>query len=110
MVNGRIPVNKGVCHDCDNPPCVNPSHLWLGTQKENIEDRDSKGRGITKKWLEARAKGDKHWRSKVTNGEVIEARRLYDTHQLTVIELSRKYDMSASNMQKIVKRTIWRHI
>lgn len=49
LTYGRIPPGKRVLHRCDNPPCVRPSHLFLGTQSENLIDAVTKGRGGTAK-------------------------------------------------------------
>lgn len=44
LANGPIPAGMCILHRCDNPPCVNPSHLWIGTVADNMHDRDRKGR------------------------------------------------------------------
>jgi len=49
IYNGRFDKNLIVCHTCDNPSCVNPEHLWLGTYKDNAMDRELKGRNTVRK-------------------------------------------------------------
>src|SRR4030043_361681 len=49
--NGPIPNGLHVLHKCDNPPCVRPDHLFLGTDKDNANDRISKGRFVDLNWL-----------------------------------------------------------
>ncbi len=68
--NGEIPEGPGhhgfcVCHRCDNPSCVNPEHLFLGTNKDNVRDMDSKGRRISNPLL-----GEKHQMAILTNKSV----------------------------------------
>jgi len=45
LLNGPVPGGMHVCHSCDNPPCCNPAHLFLGTAVDNAADREAKGRG-----------------------------------------------------------------
>jgi len=64
---GPIPMGMNVLHRCDNPPCCEPTHLWLGTDLDNMADRDAKGRTAVQK-------GERNGNAKLTLGQVEEIR------------------------------------
>lgn len=65
---GEIPKGKMVCHGCDNPPCVNPDHLFIGTNQTNMDDCVSKNR---------QAAGERHPKHKLTSEIVAKMKKLY---------------------------------
>lgn len=67
---GPITDDLCVCHRCDNPRCVNPDHLFLGTKKDNADDRDAKGRGAAP----PHPSGERHARATLTDAQVDEIR------------------------------------
>lgn len=91
-----------VCHKCDNPPCCNPLHLFLGTAKENNEDKIRKGRANM-------PKGERNHKSKMTATKVIEMRNLFENGVPRNI-LSEKFNISWQSVNKIVKREFWKEV
>lgn len=102
---GRIPKGMLVCHRCDNPGCVNPAHLFLGTQKDNMQDALKKGRTI-------KMHGEKCGKSKLTEKEVLLIRREYKPYSRNnnLRTLAEKHDTHQANIRDIVKRNTWKHI
>lgn len=98
---GTIPNGMCVLHSCDNPPCVNPSHLWLGTLKDNAIDREKKGRGVDNK-------GEKNSRAKLTLNQVEKIRELYETAKYFQRELGVLFSVSRSNIREIVNKNSWK--
>lgn len=96
--NGPIPPRLCVLHRCDNPRCVNPEHLFLGTQAENMRDMVLKGRSL---------KGERANGSKLTDNDVREIR---SNKILTLAELASKYGISLRNVYYIVTQQTWRHV
>ena len=94
---GEIPKNLCVMHSCDTPSCVNPKHLSVGTQLDNINDRNNKNR---------QAKGASHCKSKLTEAQVLDIR----TKRLTGVEFAKMYGVSGPTICDIQKRRIWKSI
>ena len=92
-----------VCHTCDNRKCVNPEHLWLGTQGDNIKDMVQKGR------LVALGNGSKNLASKLTEKEVLEIRKK-SFNGYKPKELSKIYNVCYATIWQIIKRMSWKHI
>ncbi len=98
--HGEIPDGLHVLHHCDNPPCVRPDHLFLGTHADNMADMCKKGRHY---------KGETHPNVKLTEGDVLTIRGLY-SEGMRLYRLAGFFGMSISTIHNIVNRTTWRHI
>jgi hypothetical protein len=90
---GEILDGLSVLHTCDNPSCVNPDHLWLGTYKDNAQDRAKKGRNNSRR-------GENHGRSKLTDNQVREIKRLYQDG-LKLNEIASMFGVSYSHTYAI---------
>ncbi len=106
LFNGNIPSGLSVCHTCDVRNCVNPKHLFLGTQLDNMRDAKTKGRIKGPASLVGSANG---W-SKLTEKEVISIRADYAGGRYSNRQLADKYHISRANIGRIVKRQLWKHI
>jgi hypothetical protein len=94
---GPIPDGLDVLHSCDNPPCVNPDHLFLGTGLENLADASAKGR---------MARGERHYLAKLTEAQVRQVRELYAAG-VTQKDLAVRFGTSRGNVGYIVRRERW---
>lgn len=104
---GPVPDGLFVCHKCDNPPCVKPDHLFLGTASENNWDKAKKGR-----CKNGNRKGEKHPLSKYSNEQILEIRRLYKpySHDFNQYTLAKMFGVSRASIGLIVTRKEWAHI
>ena len=91
------------CHSCDNRKCVNPAHIFPGTQRDNIRDMVAKGRRYRPDVV-----GEKNASAKLTVALVREARQKF-ADGVSISQLSREYRVSWTGMKKAVIRETWRH-
>lgn len=103
LVNGPIPKGMFVCHHCDNPRCVNPAHLFLGTAKDNTADMTAK----------------KRYNGRFKNGGIAPTRK-FSSEQVRLIreeygklnqyELADKYGVRQSTIGRIIRREVYQEV
>ncbi len=100
--NGPIPDGMVVCHRCDNPPCVNPDHLFIGTHADNVADMDSKGRRKTLRGQNAR-------NAKLNEQQVVAIRRERENGR-SLQSLANAFGVSQATISLIANHKLWSHI
>ena len=95
LMHGPIPGGLFVCHHCDNPACVRPSHLFLGTAKDNAQDMVRKGRRPSNA-------GGLNGMARLTDAAVVDIRRRYSSGE-PVVALAREYRVSAGTVARAVR-------
>lgn len=120
--HGLDPDQENVCHHCDYPPCCNPSHLFKGSQKINIEDCIAKGRKTPPPISTRRGdthpnhvhpehmrRGEDHRNARLNNAKVLEIRRLRDLGA-TQPALSLRFGVNQATISDVILRKSWKHI
>jgi hypothetical protein len=97
LANGAIPDGLFVLHKCDNPICVNPHHLFLGTQADNMTDKTQKGR---------QAKGATHGMTKLAEAQV----RDILASEEPLLHLAKRYGMAFNAIWSIKNGLTWKHV
>ena len=110
LSNGPIPDGMDVCHHCDNPPCVNPAHLFLGTQRDNVMDMIAKKRAGFQTVPEClRHPGSQHGNAKLNEADVLEIRRLRSSG-MQQWKIAQWFSITRGNVGHIVRRQAWAHV
>ena len=94
LFKGSIKDDFFVCHRCDNPACVNPNHLWLGTHKDNMTDMVQKNRQ----------------KSKLNANDVIKIRELVERFRVSHKKIMEEFNITSGTISNIIYRRIWKHI
>lgn len=108
---GPIPASLLVCHTCDNPCCINPEHLFLGTPKSNMADKMKKGRyrGGPKSWHSTARRGERHPSAKLKDAQVVEIKRLL-ANGTSLQVIAPIFGVSESCVRFIHVGKTWNHV
>jgi hypothetical protein len=99
----KVPIPDGidVLHVCDNKLCVNPSHLFLGTKKDNAQDMKAKDRHLY---------GERNTEAKLTEMQVVQIHRLYSSGGFSTYQLADDFGVCQGTIWKILQGLRWEHV
>ena len=100
---GEIPPGLCICHSCDNPWCVNPAHLFLGSHADNMADMSRKGR-------QSRRDGEENHGAKLTEVKVREIRARDARGGVSQRQLAKEYGVHQTLISLIINRKSWEHV
>ncbi len=104
MTSKQRPIDKEfqINHNCDNPKCINPDHLYLGTQQQNIKDMEDRGRRVV-------LRGENHSGSKLTEQQVLDIRSLCE-QGFRLRQIAKLYEVTPEAISSIKNRRSWKFI
>jgi hypothetical protein len=115
VAHGCILNGLNVCHRCDNPPCFNPTHLFLGTYADNSADMARKGRAACGEHNghhthpERSAKGERNSHAKLSEAQIIQIRTLY-AEGVRRSDIAEQFGITRGHVFDIGTRRLWKHI
>lgn len=115
LEHGPIPEGMFVLHKCDVRACVNPGHLFLGSNRDNVDDMLKKGRQRKGDNHPARidpsrqVRGERHGQAKMTTEKVIELRQLL-ANGFSLPKASKRFGICEKTVMDIRARRIWKHV
>lgn len=122
IAHGSIPEGAVICHECDTPACVNPAHLFPGTQRDNIRDASRKGRLATgedhglNRHPQCRQRGEGHWKASLSADDVRALRAEYEAGRdgtgprVTQQELADRHGLTRRHMSDVLTVKRWGHL
>lgn len=99
---GDLPAGAFICHRCDNPPCVNPAHLYAGTPADNVRDIDARDRRVV-------VRGERNGHAVLTEQAVLEIRALAESG-VRHADIADEFGVSKPTISAVATRRNWRHV